>query len=86
MSSNGDRQGGSGHSHLRFGVTAAWMFMTTAFVIPGVWGAVRGFPLPVPSSGYSWAGWILFWLGVSAGSSGIAHVVVRALTRRKAEN
>jgi len=82
MSETRDPRCRAGGSSIRLSVAAVWMFVISGFIVPGICGAVRGAPLPVPWSDDSWGSWIVFWCAVSAGTYGITTAIFRTLRRR----
>ncbi len=72
------RQGRAG---IRWGAAGVWMFIVVGFIVPGVWGAIRGFPVPVPWSNYTWGHWIVLWLGASTVTAALAVALSRLLSR-----
>jgi len=67
----------------RVGVAAVYTFVLGAFVLPGVYGAITGAPVPAPSHMGTWTSWIVRWIAISVVGYCITAIVFRLLERRK---
>lgn len=64
-------------------VAVAVMFLTAGFVLPGVFSAMVGGPVPAPAMMNSWGSWLLMWACVSVVVQVGAHVILFLIERKK---
>jgi len=84
MAGSGEGRSRTGASAFRLGTATLLMFLTAGFVVPGVWSAIRGDQLALSWVGKTWGGWILFWMGVSAGTHILTAAVLRMISHKAA--
>ena len=64
-------------------VAVVVMFLTAGFVLPGVFSAIVGGPVPAPTMMNSWGSWLLMWACVSVVVQVSAQVIFLLIERKK---